>query len=327
MVKPSKESSENFKVLVLNAENLFIFMEHWKDQDLNSMTEREWQSMNAGFLDNKPISKIRNLAHSILQMDPDLIMLTEVGGPVSLENFNQHFLQNKWNCYLEEGNSERGIDIGYLLKSPWTAKLSTHRDYKLPHTKYNYFSRDVLKLEISLGDDLWFHSLLVHLKSKLNSKGDDFEGRTRRAVEVLGLSEIIYQLDSSIPLLLGGDFNGDARWPMHEPEFSPLYAKNNLKDVAALSTLSDDEKFSYIYFNRSGQRLMQQIDYLFLNDTAQDMLIKESVIFPQYVTVDGQSVALPQQTWQKILMPSDHLPLYAEFDLRRHKHFQKKPSP
>jgi len=40
----------------------------------------------------------------------------------------------------------------------------------------------VLRLDISIEGKLIAYVLLVHLKSKLNSKGDDFEGRTRRAV-------------------------------------------------------------------------------------------------------------------------------------------------
>ena len=304
------------KVLILNAENLFIFMEHWKQEPISQMSEIQWQKLNSGLISNKPLVKIQALAQTILKISPDLIMLTEVGGKVSLDNFNQHFLEHSYQSFLEEGNSDRGIDMGFLLKNPWQGKITSHRDYKLPHAKYTSFSRDVLKLDISYKGTLVAHSLLVHLKSKLNSKGDDFEGRTRRAVEVLGLSEIIYQLNPQIPLLLGGDFNGVASWPNPEPEFLPLYHKNNLKDAALVAQLEESEKFSYVYFNSGGLRIEQQLDYLFLNEKAQNLLDPQSVVFPRFTSAKGESIPLPQKSWQKILMPSDHLPLYAEFKIK-----------
>lgn len=304
------------KVLILNAENLFIFMEHWKGEPIAQMNEIDWQKINSGLIGNKPLSKVQALSETILKINPDLVMLTEVGGKVSLENFNKFFLNDSFQCFLEEGNSDRGIDMGFLLKTPWQGKITSHKDYPLPHTRYTSFSRDVLKLEISYHQKLVAQSLLVHLKSKLNSKGDDFEGRTRRAVEVLGLSEIIYQLPQEIPILLGGDFNGAAGWPNPEPEFLPLYHKNELKDAALVAGLSESERYSYIYFNHSGQRIEQQLDYLFLNKVAQNRLDTESVVFPRFTSATGESVPLPQKSWQKILMPSDHLPLYAEFKLK-----------
>lgn len=315
MAKDS-EITARLKVLVLNAENLFIFMEHWKEEPIDQMNEIQWQKLNSGLIGNKTLSKVQALAATITKISPDLIMLTEVGGLLSLENFNRYFLKNFYQPYLLEGNSDRGIDMGFLLKAPWSGKIFSHKDYKLPHAKYTSFSRDVLKLEVSLHDRLVANALLVHLKSKLNSKGDDFEGRTRRAVEVLGLSEIIHQLPADVPLLLGGDFNGVASGPMPEPEFLPLKHKNNLQDAALVAGLPESERYSYVYFNQGGLRIEQQLDYLFLNQKAQESLLKESVTFPRYTGAEGQLIPMPQRSWQKILMPSDHLPLYAEFKLK-----------
>lgn len=305
------------KVLVLNAENLFVFMDKWKGDLVAEMNEIQWQLSNAGLLDNKPLLKLLNLAHTIRNIDPDVVLITEVGGLVSLENFNQHFLAGSYNCHLEEGNSDRGIDMGFLLKAPWQAKLMSHREHPLDHARYTRFSRDVLLLELAKDNQVWFNVALVHLKSKLNMRGEDFEGRTRRAVEVRALAQLLKALDPSVPLLLGGDFNGQAAWPEPEPEFLPLYHLTNLKDVVELSHLPPEERFSYVYF-RSGTRILQQLDYLFLNDAAQRLLIPESVQFPRYVDFRGILLPIPVTQDQKRLLPSDHFPLYAEFDLSQH---------
>lgn len=305
------------KVVVLNAENLFVFMDRWAGVDPRIMTEPQWQLSNAGLLDNKPLVKLHDLAQSIRQLDADLILLTEVGGLVSLQNFNQHFLGNQYQCFLEEGNSDRGIDMGFLVRGPWEYKIKSHRDHPLPHPKIQRFSRDVLRLELGVDNQPWFNVLLVHLKSKLNMRGEDFEGRTRRAIEVRALAQLAHELDQQVPLLLGGDFNGIALLKDPEPEFLPLYHLANLKDAAEVAQVPDEERFSYVHF-RSGLRVLQQLDYLFLNSAAQTLLVPESVQFPRYQDAQGNPLPVPKFYDQKRQLPSDHFPLYAEFDLTRH---------
>lgn len=309
--------SSKLKVLVLNAENLFVFMDKWQGQDLGTMTEPQWQLSNAGLLDNKPLSKLHDLAQGLRMIDADIILLTEVGGLISLQNFNRHFLGGAYREFLEEGNSDRGIDMGFLVRGDWDVELRSHRDHPLNHVKYQRFSRDVLKLELKHQGKLWFNVLLVHLKSKLNSKGDDFEGRTRRAVEVRALANLAHQQDQSVPLLLGGDFNGIALRSDPEPEFLPLFHLANLEDAAEVAQIPLDERFSYIHF-RSGLRVLQQLDYLFLNPAARPLLIPDSVQFPRYQDRHGNPLPVPAFFDQKKLLPSDHFPLYAEFDLTRH---------
>jgi len=318
-VPPMAKAARRFKVIVLNAENLFVFMDKWDGTPVEGLTEHQWQFANAGLLANKEIKKIRDLAGTLKRLDPDLVLLTEVGGLVSLENFNRHFLGGAYGCHLAEGNSDRGIDMGFLLKAPWSAHLQSHREHPLEHPKYTRFSRDVLLLSLTRGDrgPVWFHTLLVHLKSKLNMRGEDFEGRTRRALEVRALAHLAQTLDPTVPLLLGGDFNGHARLPDPEPEFLPLYQLAQLTDAVELSPLPEEERFSYVYF-RSGTRICQQLDYLFLNPAAQALLVSDSVQFPRWFTAEGQLLPVPALPEQRKLLPSDHFPLYAEFDLERH---------
>lgn len=321
VVRMSKTTSIEapLKVLVLNAENLFIFLERWDGTAIEEMSEPQWQLSNPGMLDNKPLQKTRDLAQTLLSINPDVMLITEVGGLESLKNFNQHFLHSGWTPYLLEGNSDRGIDMGFLVRGPWDVTLKSRRDHPLPHAKYTKFSRDVLSMELKLNEKVWFNILLVHLKSKLDKKREDFEGRTRRAVEVVGLAEIIAGLDPKVPLLLGGDFNGDAKWPNPEPEFLPLYHRSNLQDVAGLAQIPEEERFSYLHYKLSTSGLLkQQLDYLFVNDAAQKILITQSVTFPRYLNSQGQRLPVPVDTTQKRLLPSDHFPLYAEFDLLRH---------
>ncbi len=308
------------KTLVLNAENLFVSLDRWDGTPMEEMDERRWQGAATGLLGNKPLAKVRALALAIRRLEPDVVLLTEVGGLTSLENFNRHFLGGAYAPQLLEGNSDRGIDMGFLVRAPWGGPLRSHREHPLAHPVYTRFSRDVLLLELTWDHSTWFNVLLVHLKSKLNMKGDDFEGRTRRAVEVRALAELARSLGQEVPLLLGGDFNGDAHWPNPEPEFLPLYHGAGLRDVAELAGVEDDERFSHIHF-RGGRRVAMQLDYLFLNAAAQKLLHRASVQFPRYTDESGTPLPIPQEYQQKRLLPSDHFPLYAEFDLTQHPFF------
>ena len=109
--------------------------------------------------------------------------------------------------------------------------------------------------------------LLVHIKSKLDLKLADFEGRTRRVLEVKELLEIFQKLQvHNVPILVGGDFNGHAGEKDTEEEFKAIYEQTDFKEMAYLAKIPQDERFSYIYFNCGGNRFVQQIDYLFISE-------------------------------------------------------------
>src|SRR5690349_12400091 len=104
------------RLIEFNVENLFIYLDHYQGQDLTKVTEREWRSFSASTIPNKPIAHVRELARAIKDLNPDILMLCEVGGTESLANFSKHFLNDEYAPYLIEGNSDRGIDLGYLVK-------------------------------------------------------------------------------------------------------------------------------------------------------------------------------------------------------------------
>src|SRR5689334_1002384 len=105
----------DLRICQLNCENLFLHMDFWKGQDVQSLNEKERQALAAPPTDNKPRTKIKDLAEAILDINADIFMLNEVGGRKSLDQFNRHFLNSSYQPYLLEGNSDRGIDIGYLV--------------------------------------------------------------------------------------------------------------------------------------------------------------------------------------------------------------------
>src|SRR5690606_32967811 len=127
------------------------------------VTEAEWKRFSTSTTANKPLKKVWDVAAAIKDIDADIYMLNEVGGQESLENFNRHFLDDRYTVMLKEGNSHRGIDVGYLVRRGLENEFKfvhlTHKDRPLqflyPHEtqtagggKSHYFSRDVSELRL-----------------------------------------------------------------------------------------------------------------------------------------------------------------------------------
>ncbi len=308
---------ENMKVMVLNAQDLFLFMDKHDHEKVpvTELTEIKWQLMSSSLLSNKSKEKCQILAGTILEAQADIVMVTEVGGPESLSNFAKYVLNDEYFAISLPSNSDRGIDLGYLIKKslPYTFDPHTHIDYKLPEPARR-FSRDVLRLDVKENGEMKMVLLLVHIKSKLDMRRTDFEGRTRRVLEVKGLIEIYKDLEKrhpDVPILVGGDFNGIAAERDTEEEFKPIYEQTDLKDIAFLASIPDEDRFSYIYFNRGGNRFVQQIDYLFISDKFAHRLDTSECYFPRYKNLTGSPMPVPKRMEQKNILPSDHYPFVA----------------
>jgi len=296
--------------MVLNAQDLFLFMDKHKDGLVTDLTEIKWQLMSSSLVYNKSKDKCLMLAQTILEAQADFVMVTEVGGVESLSNFAKYLLKDEYVAMSLPSNSDRGIDLGYLIKKnlPYTYEIHSHIDYILPYPAKR-FSRDVLRLDIKDDGTLKCVLLLVHIKSKLDLKKADFEGRNRRILEVKGLVDIYNALTPlNVPVLVGGDFNGHAGETDTEEEFQQLYQLTDLQDMAFLAKIPPEERFSYIYFNRGGNRFVQQIDYLFIAQRYAHLIESEECYFPRYKNLLGSPLPIPKRLEQKGLLPSDHYP-------------------
>jgi endonuclease/exonuclease/phosphatase family metal-dependent hydrolase len=312
---------KNLKVMVLNAQDLFLFMDKHNHTEIpvTELTEIKWQLMSSSLFSNKSKEKCQILASTIKEADADIVMVTEVGGPESLSNFAKYVLSDEYFAISLPSNSDRGIDLGYLVKKslPYNVDIHSHIDYPLPQPAKR-FSRDVLRLDLLLDGQMKMILLLVHIKSKLDLKRADFEGRTRRVLEVKGLIEIYNKLRTEypkVPVLVGGDMNGHAGEKDTEEEFKTIYESSDLKDIAFLANIPEEDRFSYIYFNRGGNRFVQQIDYLFIGEEFKDLIDPADCYFPRYKNLTGAPLPIPRRMEQKNILPSDHYPFVASIKL------------
>lgn len=333
-------SPNQLKVVQLNAENLFLFLDSPDPQDWRNLSEKEWQRLSQASVPNKALSKVLWLAESLLDIDADIICLNEVGGEESIRNFAKHFLKDQYTAHLIEGNSDRGIDIGYLVRKtlPWRFELRTHKNRPLrflyPHEeqsnayhaghapekiiKSHYFSRDCAELRVfSAGSERpAMILLLVHLKSKLDPDGIDPSGKGRRQAELRTVVEIYNEIRAEftpkVPTLLAGDFNGCARQAQRAQEFADL-DKTDLENVAELAGLSDEGSATQVLFARSGQVSVLEIDYIFVSPELKPHLILEECGPYRYRSDLKVALPLPKTFEQRTYLPSDHYPVVAKF--------------
>lgn len=316
------------RLMHFNVENLFVYMDNYSGQDLSSMSESEWRRCSSSTNLNKSLKKLWAIKNIIDEVSPDIISLNEVGGMESLKNYNDHFLSQKYSPFLIEGNSNRGIDVGYLIRQDLNLKpvLITHKNRPLnflyPHEeqtnsggKSHYFSRDVAELRLfkpnNNSPDLVI--LLAHLKSKLDPNGIDPAGRLRREAELKALLEIFssirLELLDKVPIVIAGDLNGTASRHNTESEFLRIYSDTELEDVLEMIDTPLENRYTQVQINHSGHALRIQLDYFLMAKIWKDMIVKSQTYVYRFKSELGIEAPVPRNVEERSNLPSDHYPV------------------
>ncbi len=309
--------SVRIKILTWNVENLFILPEF---VDASS----ESGLLFPADLDNwlKPTAKIKELAATINRYDPDIVFLQEVGGNHAFEVFARKYLEERYSVAHLMGNSERGIEVGYLIKkeSHLNFELISHAKHRLDlshikHPNINYhhfFERNVLELKLKEGP--FSLSLFgVHLKSGFDPTGKDPGGRLKRKAEVQGLVEIVehrMQEEGGEYILLG-DFNATAAPENYSEEFAPLFKLTGIHELLSTLKVPRSERATFLH---TTQREIQ-LDYIFFSPGCLNFIDRQTsgLVYPR--DIGGGPFRWPTSTAFKQGLPSDHLPLLIELCL------------
>jgi hypothetical protein len=320
----------DLRCVLLNAENLFLLLDERLPESFEQLSEAEWQKYSTSVYPNKPLGKLLKLKSYLLEIDPDIILLTEVGGEESLKNFNQLCLNNQYRVALIEGNSDRSIDVGFLIHKRVSSHFSivTNKDRLLnfwyPHERNipghpgHKFSRDAAELHLFETDinKPYLIFLLTHLKSPLDPEGIDSLGVARREAEFKTLIEIYKKLNQQfpqVPIAVCGDLNGNASRYETDKEFLNLYQTTDLEDVLEVAKKPLPERVTF-YPLKSGTLLPgRQIDFALLSEKAQRHLDPTTTsVFRYDIPMRGRPLG-PQTYDEKQSLPSDHYPLVFAF--------------
>jgi endonuclease/exonuclease/phosphatase family metal-dependent hydrolase len=310
----------NLKICQFNVENLFVFMDMYSGEDISLMSEDQWQSLAYAQLKfkQKPLFKLNKLAETIKDINPDVLMLCEVGGRESLENFNTHFLNDEYYIGYIQGNSNRFIDVSFLIKRdfPYQFEIKTNKDKIVLIEQYNKiveskFSRDALELHLYDGDaqSPSLICLLAHLKSQISNNYDP-KGEYTRTAEFYALINVFENLKNnhSCPIVVGGDFNFILT--KKEKDFLAEVGLLEIHDILG-SPLED--RVTHIHFDNDGNPNFGQLDYLLVT-TGLSVKKEESFTY-RFKDYYGQAYAFPKSIKEKRLNESDHYPLVLSIEI------------
>lgn len=323
----SRSETINLKFCLFNVENLFLLFDHSPCAADLKLDEIQWQKLSTAIYENKPLKKLHALAQVFQDIHADIFMLCEVGGLESLNHFNNLFLNSAYSPCLIEGNSDRNIDVAFLIRKglPFYFDLNTNKNHPLDlpdHFLKNksvtqLFSRDVVELKLfeKTSDQPFLISLLTHLKSTRDPQSVDHNGVIKRTAEIKGLTQIyndLCQKNPKVPILVCGDFNGNASIEKTDSEFRRLYEQTPLSDALEVSRLDKEARATFYQVSNISMAKTEgrQIDYCFLNPQAQEHL--SSAFVYRYKDNYGTPLPPPKSLSEKQSFPSDHYPIIFE---------------
>jgi endonuclease/exonuclease/phosphatase family metal-dependent hydrolase len=270
------------RVATFNAQDFYLLLDGgYSRAQIEALGERDYQAMNPSIYNrNKDRGKVAEIARIILEEDFDLVGLCEVGGMETLEAFNRAYLGGRYDCFLHETNSRRGIFVGALARRD---RLPSCVAVEAPGP----FSRNLLKLSLGKeGGDL--EVFVVHLKSQ---HGED-RGIERRIKEVDRLASLVRERGS----IVMGDFNGILIRGEEQFEYGS-FLDLSLRDVLEAVGIPPERRRTHYHFGPAPNFV--QLDYIFC---AEDVEVLDAAV------VEGE---IPLNRAQRDRLPSDHLFLRA----------------
>lgn len=265
-------------VAAFNAENFYLLLDSEYDRaQLEALAEREYLAMNASIYNpNKERDKIAEIARVILDEDFDLVGLCEVGGMETLAAFNRIYLGGRYDCFLHEENSRRGIFVGALAKK---GRFPGIKARNMPGA----FSRNLMKLELG-PEGGGLEVFVVHLKSQ---HGED-RGLGQRIREVERLCSLVRRRSCVVM----GDFNGVLIRGEHQFEYGP-FLDLPFRDVLEAVGVPTEKRRTHYHFGPRPN--FTQLDYIFCSN---DIEVADAGV------IEGE---IPLNRAQRDRLPSDHL--------------------
>jgi endonuclease/exonuclease/phosphatase family metal-dependent hydrolase len=251
-------------------------------------------------------------AKVIKDINADILAVIEAEDRISLKRFNDQLLKpidaRYSSIMLIDGNDDRGIDVGLMVKSGCTVEsLVSHMDDTKDDPEV--FSRDCPEFSINTGGVANIVILVNHLKSK--GYGLKAESDARRKRQASRVREIYDQRRSQGVefIAIVGDLNDT---PDSDP-LSPLLSNgSDLKEISDHPNFQGDGRKG-TYKNGAPS---QKIDYLLLSPLLYSR-VKGGGVFRKGVWGGTNGTLFPhyEEMKREADAASDHAAVWADIDL------------
>lgn len=271
----------------------------------------------------KEEASLRAQGRIILENDLDVVTLAEVENIAALRDFNERYLDGRYDVRLIEGNDERGIDVAFLVKKdlPFLVEQRSHKDEAwidpvLGGGPRALFSRDLTALVVRAPGKATplFVMFGTHYKSKRDRDGDPESG-ILRAAQVERSAEIIAryraEFGADVPVMLAGDFNGEVG---KDEAFRPLFEAAGLVDSfdASPNPPSEKDRITHTFHPKGGATHYGQMDAVLVSKSLRGAVRKAEAY--RYKNDDGSVRPIPATYEARSLNPSDHFPVIVTLD-------------
>ncbi len=280
--------AHGMKLATFNAENFYLLLDRdYSPEEFSQLSNEQYMGMNKSIYNpNKDLGKIAEIATTIKRENFDFIGMCEVGGLETLVNFNRYFLDDRYDCFLHQKNSTRGIFVGALVRKGLVSTVDVKN-------VDGDFSRNLLKVKLA-GKGISLTVFVVHLKSQY---GPD-SGIEKRLQEIRKLCAVVKRSKC----IVMGDFNGIAIRGENQFEFDE-FLELPFRDVLEALKIPEKDRFTHYYFGAHPN--FSQLDYIFISNDLE--------------VLDGGTIVdeVPVNYAERSRLPSDHVFLKATIRVYR----------
>ena len=222
--QPDKWSSKKFfTVMSYNVENLFDTLDTAGKDDVEFTPggKKNWTS-------ERYHTKLKHLSEVIAAVNPENGQFPDIVGIIEAENIavlkdlaaQEAISAAGYECILEEGTDNRGIDCG-LMYNPKTFKYLSHRSIRVKLRPSGQTTRDILYVK-GMVDKETLHIFVNHWPSRVGGKQQTENKRTQCADRLKEITDSLIKAEPQCNILIMGDLNDE---PTDESVYEILQAK------------------------------------------------------------------------------------------------------
>lgn len=251
--------------------------------------------------DVKSVASIKALAEAILQEEPDVIALQEVGDKKLLEDFNKKYLGGKYpNVVSIPVNGDGPMRVAMMSKS--NIKVVDSKSHWKEMSKGAAYNgkRDLLEATFQTDSGYRFTVYNAHCKSM---RGGEAATTPIRLQEVSNVAKILkkhFEKDKAAQVFVAGDFNTLPNTPYGKQVLEKLTHFTDPKNEPELTEVMMKDGKTDPTHNGYGHHPDSKLDYIFVSTP----MVKQVV--NAYVAGDFN-----KEPWS---IASDHVPYVTVFE-------------